>query len=204
MEDGKDIELAFDEWQRTFRANARADGNEMLRSQLKRLELSDDPVLLLEGTVQLVQLCVAYLALDFEDAREFLSLQSYLGNDDCQATYSMTFDLHGKAYARINVPATLSPIDLADLYGTPWNDYRVVGFRDVWISRRDGLPLTSDEFDDLESIVADDLRFDYDESELSFWFDRDSHDGVLKVTVQDVYDDDEIYGRASTGGGEHG
>lgn len=33
-----------------------------------------------------------------------------------------------------------------------------------------------------------DLRFDYGEEELSFWSDPDIHDGILKFTLQDVYD----------------
>ena len=81
-------------------------------------------------------------------------------------------------------------MDLADLYGAPWDDYRVVGYCDIWISRIDGLPLSDDEMSAFEKVVDYDLRFDYSEDELSFWFDPDTHDGVLKVTLQDVYDNE--------------
>jgi len=100
--------------------------------------------------------------------------------------------MHQKAYARINLPASLRPVDLADLYGAPWDDYRVVGYCDIWISRVDETPLSPDEIAKFETVVDEDLRFDYSEDELNFWFDPDTHDGVLKVTVQDVYDDEDF------------
>ena len=53
------------------------------------------------------------------------------------------------------------------------------------------MPLSADEIAKLEAVVDEDLRFDYSEDELNFWFDPDTHDGVLKVSVQDVYDDEE-------------
>ena len=53
------------------------------------------------------------------------------------------------------------------------------------------MPLSPDEIANFETVVDEDLRFDYSEDELDFWFDPDTHDGVLKVSVQDVYDDEE-------------
>ena len=91
----------------------------------------------------------------------------------------------------MNLPASLRPVDLADLYGTPWNDYRVVGYCDIWISRIDEVPLSADEIAQFETVVDEDLSFDYSEDELRFWFDPDTHDGMLKVSVQDVYEDEE-------------
>jgi hypothetical protein len=101
----------------------------------------------------------------------------------------VTFDIHGKAYARVNVPASLRPLDLADLCGTAWNPYERVGYSDFWIARVDGAALSAQEIVEFENAVESDLRFDYDKDEVTFWFDPDSQVGCLKVTVKDVYDD---------------
>ena len=106
--------------------------------------------------------------------------------------YQVTFDIHGKTYARVNVPASLRPVDLADLYEMPWTAYERVGYSDFWISRVDGRALGAQEIADFEAAVETDLRFDYGEDEVTFWFDPDSQEGCLKVTVQDVYDDDDV------------
>ena len=103
----------------------------------------------------------------------------------------MTFDLQGKAYACVNLPASLGAVDLADLYGAPWFEYKVVGFCDFWIARAEGEALSQKEITAFEEAVEYDLRFDYGEEELSFWSDPDTHEGVLQFTVQDVYDFEE-------------
>lgn len=184
----------FTEWERSFRAAAKNDKCRILRAHLKQLELPEKPALLLEGTILFVQACIAYLMLDNRPFDEFLTQQQYDPASVTGAPYLATFDICDKAFARITVPASLGSVDLADLYGMPWDAYRVVGYRDIWISRVDGEGLSDDEMDSFEKVVTDDLRFDYGEDELNFWFDPDTHDGILKVTVQDVYeydDDDE-------------
>jgi hypothetical protein len=103
----------------------------------------------------------------------------------------VTFDIHGKAFARLTLPESLRPLDLADLYGTPWDQYERVGFSDFWISRVDGQDLSPLEIAEFENTVESDLRFDYGEDEVTFWFDPDSQEGSLKVTVQDVLYSDE-------------
>ena len=100
--------------------------------------------------------------------------------------YLVTFDIHGKAYARITLPGSLRPLDLADLYGTPWDQYERVGFGDFWISRVDGNALSAQEIAVFKDTVVSDLRFDYSEDEIAIWFDPDSQQGTLKVTVQNA------------------
>jgi ADP-ribosylglycohydrolase len=182
-------ELALAAWEETFRAAATADKYQFFQTHLRNLELPDEPDLLLDGTILFVQMSVAYLAMDGQQVTEFLAQQKYDPTQVNGVPYLVTFDIHGKAYARLKLPATLRPLDFADLYGTPWNRYERVGYSDFWISRVDGNALSAQEMADFEEIVESDLLFDYGEDEITFWFDPDSQEGTLKVTVQDVYDD---------------
>lgn len=184
-------EIALREWEERFRADAKADNNQLFQTHLRNLELPDEPGLLLDGTILLVQMSAAYLTMDGQQVTEFLAQQKYDPSQVSGAPYLVTFDIHGKAYARINLPASLRPLDLADLYGTPWNTYERVGYSDFWISRVDGNALSVQEMADLEKVVESDLLFDYGEDEITFWFDPDSQEGTLKVTVQDVFDGDD-------------
>jgi hypothetical protein len=79
-------------------------------------------------------------------------------------------------------------VDLADLYGTPWNTYECVGYSDFWIARVDGKALSAQEIADFETAVENDLRFDYGDDEVTFWFDPDRIEGALNIVVQDVDD----------------
>lgn len=183
------IELALALWEETFRAEATTDNYQLFQTHLRALELPDEPALMLDGTILFVQMSVAYLSMDGQQVTEFLAQQRYDPSQVNGAPYMVTFDIHGKAYARINLPTTLRPLDLADLYGTPWNRYERVGYSDFWISRVDGKALSAQEMADFEKVVESDLLFDYSEDEITFWFDPVSQEGTLKVTVQDVYDD---------------
>lgn len=184
-------ELALAKWEQDFREDAKADDYRTFRAHLRRLDLPGEPSLLMEGTIQVVQMSFAYLALDNQAVDEFLSHQRYDASRVVGAPYQVTFDIHGKAYARINVPASLRQVDLADLYATPWNPYERVGYCELWISRVDGTALSPEEIADLEKSVEDDLRFDYDEEEVEFWFDPDTYPGNLRVVIQDVFDERE-------------
>ena len=194
MKKQKTTKLALAHWEKSFRADAKADDYRIFQAHLESLDLPDQPIMLLDGTIVFVQMCVAYLELDGQEVIEFLDRQTYDPRKSRDVPYQVTFDIHQKAYARLNLPASLRPVDLADLYGAPWNEYRVVGYCNIWISKIDEVPLSLEEIAKFETVVNEDLRFDYSEDELNFWFDPDAHAGVLKVSVQDVYDDDESEG----------
>lgn len=49
-----------------------------------------------------------------------------------------------------------------------------------------GEDLSGDELAQIETAVTEDLRFDYSDDELDFWFDDSAVEGVLQVTLQDV------------------
>jgi hypothetical protein len=67
---------------------------------------------------------------------------------------------------------------------------RVVEYTGIWISRKDREDLSAAEMAGFEKVVADELRFDCGEDELTFWFDPDTHEGILKASVPDVFDDE--------------
>ncbi|MGB8718302.1 MAG: hypothetical protein WCD46_03260 [Desulfobacterales bacterium] len=50
----------------------------------------------------------------------------------------------------------------------------------------DGEDLSGDKLAQIETAVTEDLRFDYSDDELDFWFDDSAVEGLLQVTLQDV------------------
>ncbi|MDR1184323.1 MAG: hypothetical protein LBK67_05955 [Coriobacteriales bacterium] len=184
------------QWEQDFQTAARADDCAVFREHLKRLgQLSrpDEPQLMLEATIRIVQMCSAYATMDgrAEKFSQFLNMQKYNPSEASDARYVFTFDLWEKAFARVLVETKVQTLDLADLYGSPWPDYKVVGFNHLWISHPDWTDLTNDELLQLEDVVTDDLRFDYAEDELEFWFDDSLDETYLFVTLQDVYESED-------------
>ena len=179
-------ESPLDQWEREFRASASADGCAVFREHLSRLGLRDDPQAMLEGTILLVRRCSAYYTLDNRDDQfaGLLEMQTYDPAEAANACYMFTFDICGKAFARVLLETKEGVLDLADLYGSPWHEYRVVGFDHLWVSHPDWSVLTNDETELLEDVITEDLRFDYPEDELDFWFDDSLSDEYLYVTVR--------------------
>ncbi len=195
-------EELLDQWEQDFRAAARDDDCAMFREHLERLSPQehlgrplrpDEPQLMLEATISVVRMCSAYATVDdrAEEFGQFLNRQKYNLDEATDARYVFTFDLCGKALARVLVETDVQTLDLADLYGSPWSDYEVVGFHYLWISHPDWTNLTNEEFRQLEDEVTNDLRFDYAEDELDFWFDDSLDETYLFVTVQDVYESED-------------
>jgi hypothetical protein len=182
------IAHALQRWQRTFREAAEADGCAIFREHLSRLNLPGKPELLLEGTILAVQACAAYASVDGQPAvfAEFVAMQRYDPREVPAAKYAFTFDLCGKAYARLLVAAKSAIPDLADLHDHPWDEYRLAGYNELWISRNDCRPLTRREVARLEREVTEDLRFDYSEDVLDFWFDDSSRKDALRVYLNDL------------------
>lgn len=178
-------ETCLAEWEQVFRATALNDNNRILRAHLRTLDLPDKPNLLLDGTILVVRRCAAYLMLDNQLVVDFLEYQKYDPAQATDARYLVTFDICGKAFARIAMPIPFKHVDLADLNEAPWQPYKLAGYSQFFVSRVDGKHLTPDEIRETENAVTNDLRFDYDEDELEFWFDPDTIEGVLTVAVHD-------------------
>jgi hypothetical protein len=189
----------FSRWAQDFREAAKADGYVILRDHLRRLGLPDNPELLLEGTIHAVQACLSYAIIDCQSYSGFLGMQKYDPAEAADAMYAVTFDLCGKAFARVLAPSSVAEsasqggfgFDLADLYGHPWQCYERVGYGRFWVSRIDEDDLTCEELAEIELVVTYDLRFDYCEEELDIWFDDLFTEGSLLVTVQDRVDSEE-------------
>lgn len=189
----------LERWERAFRIAARADDCALFREHLERLSpwehlvrpvRPDEPWLMLDATIRLVWMCSVYAAIDgrTKDFGRFLKMQKYNPAEATDARYVFTFDLCGQAFARVLVDEKVRTLDLADLYGNPWWDLKVVGFHHIWISHPDWSNLTNEERGKIEDEVTSDLRFDYPEDELDFWFDDSLDESYQFVTVQDACD----------------
>ena len=136
---------------------------------------------MVEGTIRVVEAILAYASVDGQPCEPFLEKQKYNPSQATDASYALTFDLCGRAYARVLVDRELKSVDLADLLGHPWEDYEVAGFTRIWISNPDWSGLTSEELKQLEDDVTSDLLFDYGVDELNFWFDASPDNSFLLV-----------------------
>jgi hypothetical protein len=65
-------------------------------------------------------------------------------------------------------------------------EYEVCGYRSFWVSRTDGQNLSRSELTQIQDEVTEDLRFDYSDDELEFWFDDTAVEGILQVNLQDI------------------
>ncbi len=178
-------ELSLQRWVREFRRDADADRLAIMRNHLRGLGLRDKPEKLLEGTIEVVQACTIYLRIDGQSADQFLAMQSYDPDRSAGGKYTFTFDIFERAFARVLVSPGTHHLDLADVYGHPWLKYKRCGYGYFWITRTDSAPLKKRELAELEREMTKDLRFDYSEDELDFWFDDAHTPGALFVNVQD-------------------
>ena len=173
-------------WEKRLREAASSDNYALFRGHMRRLGLPEKPKLMLDGTIRVIQAISGYASMDGIALAPFLNMQRYNPCEAPGARYVLTFDLYGKSFARVLADSKLFLPDLADLYNHPWYDYKVVGYRCLWISHPDWSPLTNVELEQLESAVTADLRFDYSEDELTFWFDCGPDSSDLCVMLQDV------------------
>jgi hypothetical protein len=177
----------FKQWESEFRSIAKADNFTLFRDHLQMLNLPNKPKLLLEGTVQAVLACCVYANIDGRPFADFLATQKYRPDNADNVKQTFTFELRGKAFARVLVSKKYASfLDLVDLYNHPWVRYKVSGYHRFWVSRTDGKALTHKENAQIEKDVTNDLRYDYAENELGFWFDDSTIEGILRVELYDV------------------
>jgi hypothetical protein len=181
----------FAAWEASFRRAAEADRYVAFADHLRRFNLSIDPSELVQGTIDFVAASAAFDALDGIPGSTLLDLQAYGPTAAAGATYAVTFDVAGLSAARVLTGADLAGLDFADLYEMPWNRHRVVGYSGFFVSRIDGAEMTEPELEAIEKRVTSDLRYDYGEDEINFWFDPDSYPGAVWVDVHDVVEGDD-------------
>ena len=181
---------AFSIWANRFQRDAMKDGMALLRRHLQRVGLPDDPQKLIDGTIMYMLGCCAYLKVDGRSIDDFLAMQQYRPDLEADADYLFTFNLLDKTFGRIVTSLQPHYVDLADLFGHPWNDFRMCGYSDFRVARIDGGDISDDEANMLEREILEDLCFDYTEDEIDIQIDNYSIDGVLICYVHDVAPED--------------
>ena len=181
----------FERWALKFKKDAKADKFTLFRQHLERLGLPDEPQLLLQGTIDVVSASAACASINNQSFDAFLDMQMYDPSTAVGARYALTFDLYGRAFGRILAPTKAVIPDLADLFGHPWENYALCGYSSLRVSRSDDRNLSARELVRLEKEVTSDLRFDYTEDELDLWFDDKSVNGVLLVSVQENWSNEQ-------------
>lgn len=187
------VQAAFDNalrtWRLKFIANAKADGSTILREHLASLGLPPHPKKLMDGTLLGVLACCIYAQMANDRrliVRQFLGNQEYDPAHAPDARYAVTFSIWDKGYARILTGKKLETLDLADLHGFGWPTYDVCGYDRFWVTRTDGKDITTRESTELQKAITNDLRYDYTEEELTFYFDDETQPGALICHVQDM------------------
>ncbi len=135
-------------WEKDFRADARTDKHATFRNHMERLDLPGKPQLMVEGTIRVMQAVWVYNNIDGQTSDRLVSLQKYDCSKAPDTKYVFTFDLIGKAYARILVVSKFGELDLADLLNHPFDDYKIVGYNSISISHPDWSPLSKREIED--------------------------------------------------------
>jgi hypothetical protein len=193
---GGDGSIDLESWARKFRAAAKADGFAHFREHLRRHGLPNRPKLLLDGTIHFVAMWSGFHSLDRDSGKfaQVLRMQTYSPPTATKSLYACTFNLFGKAYARVFVDSKFSTLDLADMFDVPWDAYQVAGYSEFFVSRLDAGALTRKERVSLQTGVTDDLRYDFSEDELRLDFvekDWDDFDGTyLHVRLREISDCD--------------
>jgi len=176
----------FPRWSKRFRCDAVMDSAAILRNHLRRIGLPDEPAKLIEGTILLVATAAAYVANDKGDPKAFIAQQAYHPAANPDTHYAFTFNLREHTYGRIITPLDKKTLDLADLYGHPWPQYKCCGYNEIRISRLDSTDLSDVECDHIEKAITDDIFFDYTDDDVMLAFDRQIVRGVLVGYFFDV------------------
>jgi hypothetical protein len=180
---------AFGKWANRFRCEAVIDSAALLRRHLQRIGLPDEPEKLVEGTILCVNVAGAYSAIEGRSIKEFLSQQSYRPTMDPNTYFSFTFNLRQHTFARIITPLEAKPLDLADLYGHPWNQFKMCGYSEIRVARLDDADLSEAEYELIEATITDDIFFDFTDDEVWVVFDRLAVPGILVVYLLDTETD---------------
>jgi|ERR1035437_4176427 hypothetical protein len=163
----------YAKWAQQFSADAIKDNYAAFKREIVHLDLPAKPKDMLEPTLLVVQACLIYgSSIDGRQYQRFLRQQTYEPESAREVSYTLTFDLGKKRFGRLLATPRLAFIDLADLYEHPWLQLETAGYGNVWFSRLDHDNFKRDELSMLDKRIQRDLRYDYTEEELYFWFDE--------------------------------
>ena len=192
--DGSAVEISVGrqraQWEKNYRIAFERDGGRRLLTDIERFGLPGTPKDMLEATIDLVTICIAFRQLDGNEVSDFLASQTYDEHDLSKSPYRLIFNIGYAAAAAVVTDRQLRSIDLADLYGIQWERLRRVGYSEFWVVRNDGLELDAEEVATLDEAITADLRFDYSEDEIDFYFDPDTWSAALYCSVHDCEDDE--------------
>lgn len=174
-------------WEQTYRSARKDDQRDVLVDHLDHLEIDANPELLFEGTIKLVRMSAAYLNMGrSRHIDPFLAMQSYNPLLNSEVPYIFTFNLCRKAYARAFVgKGENKMVDLADLFNSPWEEYKIAGYDEFIISRADLKPLLVKEIKSLIRMVKEDLYHDFSKDELDIDFTEYNNRSCLQVALME-------------------
>jgi hypothetical protein len=86
----RDLNLLM-QWEKAFRADARADNYALFRNHLRKLELPVKPRLLLEGTIRMMRAIWVFANMDHQPLGQFLKMQQYDPSKSPDAAYVQGF-----------------------------------------------------------------------------------------------------------------
>ena len=206
-----EVQNAFNTWVKAFKDSGKADiyidddndqyeygtirmYNEWLNHAMDGIPTNPSDLLALAGSERVIiitaEVAAAVIASLQINGREneilkFIEQQRYRRFDGIYPKYVFIFDLgdeiHGCAILRGD---DLSLIDLADLYGFPFNRLKINGFYTIYVAHADHTPLN---LNFLKEKINYDLLYDQDpEDELCINFENSDDETVLCITVIDA------------------
>lgn len=205
----KQVQNAFNTWVKAFKKAGESDVyiddeneqyeygtihmyNEWLNHAMDEIPTSPSDLLaaserVIKITAEVAVAVIASLQINGRENEvlKFIEQQRYRRFDEIYPKYIFIFDLgdeiHGCAILRGD---DLSLIDLADLYGFPFNRLRINGFYTIYIAHADHTPLN---LNFLKEKINYDLLYDQDpEDELWINFENNDDETVLCITVTDA------------------
>lgn len=173
------------QWTATFIKAAEADAFHGVETHLCRLGAPASGRAMAEATALMLAHLDGCYTVEHKrrDFRSLLSKQTYDPKRAEGARYVVTFDIFGRASARLLVDE-LAELDLASLNWTEWLRYERIGYSRLWISRIDGRPLGKREVVRLSNAVQADFDVDYTDEEVQVTYFPSDY--WLEVLVEEL------------------
>ena len=179
---------AFARWAKSYRAAARLNG---YRAAVRTLSLEHDHATLRQArrairqNIELVEVAMSFAQLNkAEDCSPVIAKQTYDAEASPCRYVVLFFDYYNNT--RWLLVDDLREIDLADLVAA--GRFTAPTVAEIHIRHPEGRPFSRGEHSRLEKAVLYDLRFDFDDSELSIEFNRHSFGLHVHLEAHDSRD----------------